>query len=262
MKILIFVTNKSTLPLLDGETHASGFWAEELAVPYQRFKAQGYEVDIATIDGICPTVDETSIDPGFMVYVRPEGSEDDDVMRATEYKTVIENLDSLQHPLNACTLTKEQIASYDGIYLSGGHGAISDMASSMEMAQLFHWALEMDKTIAAVCHGHCGLLKMRDSESRWPLEGYRMTCFSHSEELVTNMAERLPFVLEVELKRLGAIYEKSPLMWGSHVVVDRNLITGQNPYSSKELAETFIKHLESRQQKAQQAQKESQTVSS
>jgi putative intracellular protease/amidase len=70
-----------------------------------------------------------------------------------------------------------------------------------------------------------------------------MTAFSHSEELVTSMAGRLPFILEVELTRLGAHYEKAELIWDSHVVVDRNLTTGQNPYSSRALAETFVKQL-------------------
>lgn len=67
-----------------------------------------------------------------------------------------------------------------------------------------------------------------------------MTSFSHDEELVTDMAGRLPFVLQVELERLGAAYEKADAIWDSHVVEDRNLITGQNPYSSTALAETFI----------------------
>ena len=252
MKILIFMTSEATLHLLDGELHPSGFWAEELVVPYKRFKQEGYEIDIATIGGIRPTVDKTSIDPGFMPYVRPAGSQDDDAARSAEYIQLIEDLPALKNPLNLDTLTKEQIASYDGIYLSGGHGAIGDMPKSDQMAQLFRWALELDMPIAAVCHGHCGLLTLRDGESKWPFEGYRLTCFSHAEELVTNMAGRLPFVLEAEVKRLGGLYEKADVIWDSHVVVDRNLVTGQNPYSSKAIAETFIKKLDETKKAATQ----------
>jgi putative intracellular protease/amidase len=243
MKILMLITNRATLRLLDDELHPSGFWAEEFAVPYKRFKQEQYEVDIATIGGIAPTVDKTSIDPGFMRYVRPAGSQDNDSAESAEYIRTIESVPALKAPMNVDTFTKDQVASYDAVYLSGGHGAIGDMAHSEEMAQLFRWVMAMDKPIAAVCHGHCGLLNLRDSESDWPFAGYHMTCFSHSEELVTNMAGRLPFVLEVEVRRLGAIYEKGDVIWGSHVVADRNLVTGQNPHSSAALAETFIKKL-------------------
>ncbi len=243
MKILTFLTNRAKLHLLNGEMHPSGFWAEEIVIPYKRFKQEGYEINIATIGGIQPTVDKTSIDPDFMPYVRPKGSQDDDAARSAEFIQFIESSPDLKHPLNLDTLTEEQIASYDGIYLSGGHGTIGDMPKSDELTQIFRWALEMDKVIAAVCHGHCGLLTLRDGESKWPFAGYRLTCFSHSEELVTNMAGQLPFVLELEVRRLGGIYEKADAIWGSHVVVDRNLVTGQNPYSSKALAEAFIKKL-------------------
>ncbi|MFJ6938139.1 type 1 glutamine amidotransferase domain-containing protein [Streptomyces sp. NPDC101132] len=243
MKILVVMTAKATLHLLDGELHPSGFWAEEFVVPYQLFRAAGHSVDVATIGGRAPTVDQTSIDPNFLKWVRPEGSADDDAANAAEYVRVIESTPQLKAPLALEDLGEKDVAGYDGIYVSGGHGAIGDLPKSDELAQILRWAIAQDKPLATVCHGHTSLLALRDGEGRWPFEGYRMTAFSHSEELVTNMAGRLPFILEAELTRLGARYEKADLIWDSHVVVDRNLTTGQNPYSSKALAETFLRQL-------------------
>ena len=243
MKILILMTNRKTLHLLDGEIHPSGFWAEEFVVPYKRFKQEGYEINIATIHGMQPTVDQTSIDPQVLPYVMPAGVQVDTNAQAAAYLQFIERLPDLKNPLNLDSLTREQIASYDGVYICGGHGAIGDMPKSDEMAQLLRWIMAMDKPLATVCHGHCGLLSLRDGESKWPFAGYRLTSFSHGEELATSMAGRLPFVLEVELTRLGALYEKSDVIWGSHVVVDRNLVTGQNPYSSAAIAEAFVQKL-------------------
>ncbi len=243
MKILVIMTAKATLHLLDGEQHPSGFWAEEFAVPYQIFRDNGYEVDVATIGGVVPTVDLTSIDPDFLQWVRPQGSENHDVANAAEYVRVIDAAPQLKQPLRIEELTEESLADYAGVYVSGGHGAIGDLPKSDELAQLLRWVLAQDKPLATVCHGHTSLLALRDGEGHWPFEGYRMTAFSHAEELVTNMAGRLPLILEVELVRLGARYEKAELIWGSHVVIDRNLTTGQNPYSSKALAETFVKQL-------------------
>jgi putative intracellular protease/amidase len=51
-------------------------------------------------------------------------------------------------------------------------------------------------------------------------------------------------VLEIELKRLGLEYSKGPYPWASHVVVDRNLVTGQNPFSSEAMAKEFLTLLE------------------
>jgi len=243
VKILVVMTAKATLHLLDGEEHPSGFWAEEFVVPYQIFQEAGHVVDVATIGGRTPTVDKTSIDPQFLQYVRPQGSANNDEANAAEYIGVIENVPQLQKPLALESLTEKDIAGYDGLYVSGGHGAIGDLPKSDELSQILRWWLASGKPLATVCHGHTSLLALRDGEGHWPLEGYRMTAFSHSEELVTNMAGRLPLILEVELTRLGAKYEKADAIWDSHIVVDRNLTTGQNPYSSKALAETFLKQL-------------------
>ncbi|WP_330329406.1 type 1 glutamine amidotransferase domain-containing protein [Streptomyces sp. NBC_00536] len=243
MKILVVMTAKATLHLLDGEQHPSGFWAEEFVVPWSLFKAAGHTVDLATIGGRAPTVDQTSVDAAFLQWVRPQGSEDNDAANAAEYLRVIADTPQLRSPLALESLGEKDIADYDGIYISGGHGAIGDLPKSDELAQILRWAIAQDKPLATVCHGHTSLLALRDGEGRWPFEGYRMTAFSHGEELVTNMAGRLPLILEAELTRLGARYEKAEAIWDSHVVVDRRLTTGQNPYSSKALAETFLRQL-------------------
>ena len=243
MKILILMTMESKLRLLDGRDHPSGFWAEEFVVPYEHFKKAGYHIDVATIGGVAPSVDPTSLNTTIMSYTRPQGSPNRDEENAKHYKKVIDALPQLKKPMAVEALTRDDVAGYTGVYISGGHGAIGDLGKSDAMRTVVQWVLETDKPLAVVCHGHCGLLALRDSESAWPLAGYRMTAFSHAEELVTDMAGQLPFVLQVELERLGARYEKADVIWDSHVVEDRNLITGQNPYSSKALAETMVAKL-------------------
>jgi putative intracellular protease/amidase len=243
VKILVVMTSEATLHLLDGEQHPSGFWAEEFVVPLQIFQEAGHTVEVATVGGIVPTVDATSVDPELLQWVRPQGTENNDVANAAEYVRVIDGAPQLKAPLALEDLDEAAVASYDGVYISGGHGAIGDLPKSDALAQILRWVIAQDKPLATVCHGHTGLLALRDGEGRWPFEGYRMTAFSHDEELVTNMAGRLPMILEVELTRLGALYEKAETIWDSHVVVDRRLTTGQNPYSSKELAQMFLKQL-------------------
>lgn len=245
-KILILVTKAKTLSLLDGRQHPSGFWAEEFVVPYERFVKDGYQVDVATIGGEPPTPDHGSLTALTVGYTRPSGAaEDDHEESVAHYRRTTEALDVLRLPMNVSDIAMDALAEYSGVYISGGHGAMEDLPHDAAMTRLVRWTLELDKPLAAVCHGQSALLPLRDADSRWPLAGYRMTAFSHDEELATDLAGLLPFVLQVELERLGALYEKAPVAWGSCVVQDGNLITGQNPYSSTELAETFLKHLAS-----------------
>jgi putative intracellular protease/amidase len=64
MKILMMMTGASYLTLTDGSRHRpSGVWGEEFAVPYQRFKERGYDLDVTTVGGIVPTFDASGLDP-------------------------------------------------------------------------------------------------------------------------------------------------------------------------------------------------------
>jgi putative intracellular protease/amidase len=53
----------------------------------------------------------------------------------------------------------------------------------------------------------------------------------------------MPWYLEAALKNRGAIFDDGDAAWVSHVVVDRNLITGQNPGSAEAAAGALLKRL-------------------
>jgi putative intracellular protease/amidase len=239
-RVLTIVTNAAHLTLTDGEEYPSGFWAEEFAVPYQLFKKAGYTVDVATLGGVVPTVDKSSLDPDFMKWVRPSFAQIDDNAAAATYQGTIEKAEGLRSPKDIARLTRDDIASYDGIYIVGGHGCMEDMPASPAMTRFLLALLALNKPLASVCHGPTAFLSPRDMAGQSPFAGYRVTCFSHVEEFYTKINGRLPLVLEIELKRLGLEYSKGPFPWGSHVVVDRNLVTGQNPFSSESMAKQFL----------------------
>ncbi|HJZ76889.1 MAG TPA: type 1 glutamine amidotransferase domain-containing protein [Vicinamibacterales bacterium] len=239
-RLLAILTNASHLTLTDGEEYPSGYWAEECAVPYELFKKAGYDVDFATLGGIAPTVDQSSLDPDFMKWVRPSFTQIDDAAAAATYRAAIEKAEGLRAPKDVGRLIKDDIAAYDGIYIVGGHGCMQDMPASPAMTRFLLAVLALDKPLASVCHGPTAFLSPRDMAGESPFAGYRVTCFSHVEEFHTRINGRLPYVLEIELKRLGVEYSKCPYPWGSHVVVDRNLVTGQNPFSSESMARQFL----------------------
>jgi putative intracellular protease/amidase len=235
--ILTIVTNAKHLHLTDGTEYPSGFWAEELAVPVAKLREAGFAIDIATIDGIAPTVDASSLDPGNIRWVVPAGTELDFAGEVARYRGILDALPGLRAPKN---LGEIDLGAYAGIYIAGGHGCMTDMPSNHQVARVLLRALKAGLPIASVCHGPTAFLAPRDADGRNPFAGYRFTCFSQTEETRTPIWGRLPMVIEYELGAQGLRHSKAEVEWGSHVVRDRNLVTGQNPYSSAALADAFI----------------------
>ena len=70
-----------------------------------------------------------------------------------------------------------------------------------------------------------------------------MTGFSNAEEKIAGLADKAPWLLQDELERRGADVSTTTIPYRPHVVVDRNLYTGQNPQSSEPLAERILADL-------------------
>ena len=69
------------------------------------------------------------------------------------------------------------------------------------------------------------------------------TGLSWLEEFFAQRKKLVPFNLEQALKNHGAHYEKAFFPMGSRIVIDENLIAGQNPFSSKAIARAVIAEL-------------------
>jgi putative intracellular protease/amidase len=72
------------------------------------------------------------------------------------------------------------------------------------------------------------------------VKGKYVTGFTNGEEEEMKLTHVVPFLVEDEMMRLGAIFEKKK-NWQSLVVTDGRLITGQNPASSTSVAQTLLK---------------------
>jgi putative intracellular protease/amidase len=99
--------------------------------------------------------------------------------------------------------------------------------------------------VTAVCHGPAGLLPANRQDGSWLFQGRRMTAFTDEEERLAGLAPRAPWLLESRLRERGAVFQAGP-PWQSHVVVDGNLITGQNPASSQAATDRTLGELEVR----------------
>jgi putative intracellular protease/amidase len=150
-----------------------------------------------------------------------------------------------REPVALSSMSDEEMASFDAVFVPGGHGPMVDLADNPDVTRLLQILHRKDATVAALCHGPAALLAAggRD-DGEWLFEGFRLTCFTDEEEDQTVAGKLgMPWYLDTALKNAGAVFDDAPAAWVSHVVVDRNLITGQNPGSSEAVADAVLKSL-------------------
>lgn len=219
--ILFVVTGSKVWTLNDGTEHPTGFWAEEVVVPYRAFTAAGHRVAVATPGGVVPVADRASL-------TDPELAEE------------LAKIAELRQPL---VLAEVDPADYDVVFYPGGHGPMEDLAVDAESGRLLTRVLASGRPLGVVCHGPAALLAARGESGGSPFAGYRVTGFTNAEEAQAGLADRAPWLLQDRLVELGVDFEEGE-PWAPHAVVDRNLVTGQNPASSALVAAGLLKLLD------------------
>jgi putative intracellular protease/amidase len=128
---------------------------------------------------------------------------------------------------------------FDTIFYVGGHGPMWDLAESSDSIALIESFYNSGKPVALVCHSP-GVLRHVTYNGAPLVKGKRVTGFTNGEEEAVHLTHVVPFLVEDELKRLGAIFEKLP-NWQPFSIVNGRLITGQNPASSTSAAVALLK---------------------
>ena len=93
-----------------------------------------------------------------------------------------------------------------------------------------------------ICHAPAALKDVKNKDGEPLVKGRKVTGFTNSEEEAVQLTDVVPFLVEDILKKNGGIYSKAD-DWKVHVLVDGNLITGQNPASSKLVAKKILNKL-------------------
>jgi putative intracellular protease/amidase len=164
--------------------------------------------------------------------------------RAESAAEALGKLPGLRHPGNLAGFTDEEILDFDGVFIPGGHGSMVDFPANGDIGRVLRLVHGAGKTIATLCHGPAALLSAPEIDGAWMFDGYRMTAFTDEEEDQTKAGKiGMPWYLEAALKNRGAIFDDGDAAWVSHVVVDRNLITGQNPGSADAVSGAVLKRL-------------------
>lgn len=223
-KILIAATSCDQL----GETgKKTGAWLEEIAAPFNAFKAAGFGVVIATPKGIRPPIDDGSRGDAAMTADCKAFEQDADAQRAMDGTVKIAGVNA---------------GDFAAVFVPGGHGVCWDLATDADLGALLAAFNAAGKPVSAVCHGPVAL--GAPGADTVLANRTAVTGFSNEEEKMVQLHEVVPYSLEDMLNaKSGGKYEKGAAAWGVHVCVSGNLVTGQNPASSAATATAVLKLL-------------------
>ena len=220
-KVLMVLTSHDTL----GNTgRKTGFWLEELAAPYYTFKDAGVDIVLASPAGGQPPLDPKSNEPSSQTDATRRFEQD---AAATAQLASTVRLDSVDQ------------ADFDTVFYPGGHGPLWDLAEDKHSIALIEAFIAANKPVALVCHAPGVLRNVKTPAGRPLVEGKKVSGFTNTEEEAVGLTDIVPFLVEDELIKLGGVYSKGP-DWGSYVVQDGLLITGQNPGSSAAAAALLL----------------------
>lgn len=263
-KVLIVGSNSRTFELRSGQTEPTGYYLNELAVPARTIVDSGYEAVLATPNGTVPVVERFSVDAQYF------GGSQAALHMALEFVATSPGLQAAR-PIRS--VIEEGLAGYAGVFVPGGHPPMIDLMQDPDLGVVLRHFHAESKPTALLCHGPIALTAaMADAKQfrqalvngdlagaattakGWQYKGYRMTVFSNAEEQWAEQhilnGERVPFYPADALTAAGGAVQ-SRGAFECNVVHDRELITGQNPFSDSVFADLFVDALDDRHRSKQ-----------
>jgi len=144
-KVLICATNYGT-------------WGEELQAPWDIIKKAGHELTLATPLGKKPLPLAVSVNPDFVDPIINAKTNPPDVCKR------IKELTDGNEWAKAIKFSDAKMKDYDAIVLTGGLGAMIDMANNWNLHKLCLDAIRSNKLVGALCYSVSTLVFLRDPQ--------------------------------------------------------------------------------------------------
>jgi putative intracellular protease/amidase len=258
-KILVLVSSGHGLPLKNGGCYrGAGYYLNELTVPTRALMQEGYEITFANPNGNTPQLDLHSAVPDFF---------GGDEARLQDYFKFRDSLTGLRNPTRISDVVASGLDQYDAVFVPGGHGPMIDLLDDPNAGIVMRHFHETSKPTAVLCHGPISLLSALPNSTEvvaalsagdavgaaakaqgWIYAGYKMTIFSTAEEQQREPLEiggKVLFYPDFALRTAGGdVSVVAP--WGSYAVQDRELISGQNPFSDQALLKLLLPALDAK----------------
>ncbi|MQT61582.1 type 1 glutamine amidotransferase domain-containing protein [Pseudomonas sp. FSL R10-0056] len=256
-KVLVVLSDASELELKYGQSVSTGFYFNELMQPVKMLLDAGHTLTFATPLGRAPTMDKGSFDTSYF-----GGS----VEALNDHKALMDRLKITavtESPVVSLSRIEQMgYAQFDALYVPGGRAPLQDLATSKSMGRLLTSFHERGKPTALVCHGPVALLSTLPDASGfveqleiskgktpvpdWIYAGYKMTVMNNVEEKLAQrrlQGGEMKYMPQTAFEQAGGDYKSALVPFSSFMVSDRELITGQNPASTTQVAEELLKRL-------------------
>ncbi|MDP9709344.1 UNVERIFIED_ORG: putative intracellular protease/amidase [Pseudomonas fluorescens] len=254
--VLVVLSDSDHLDLKDGKVFSTGFYLNELMQPVKLLLDAGHTVTFATPTGKAPTLDRSSDDKMYF---------NNDVAALQTHKALLEQL-KITSPGESPVISLSRVEQvgyehFDAVYIPGGHAPVQDLLHSQGLGKLLNNFHQTGKTTALVCHGPIALLSTltdptaftrqletgkTTTANNWTYAGYTFTVISNQEEEIAKgllNGGAMKFYPQTALEKAGGVFSSNTAPWASHVVVDRELVTGQNPASALAVGKTLVDRL-------------------
>jgi putative intracellular protease/amidase len=231
-KVLLVVANPTTSTTLGWPV---GFWGAELTHPYYELSERGLEVTIASPKGGKVEMDALS-DP------RDESRWSADDLITMGFVNTPELIALLEDTPRLADLDLDQ---FDAILVAGGQAPMFSFRDDDDLKRTIVHFYEAEKPVAAYCHGTSALVDIQLSDGSYLVAGKTVTGFANIEEDYGDSfvgQKIMPWRVEDALRERGANYVQGGL-FKAFVVRDGRLITGQQQYSSRKVAQAVIEAL-------------------
>jgi putative intracellular protease/amidase len=228
-RVLIVVANPTTATTVGWPV---GFWGAELTHPYYELTERCVAVTIASPDGGKVEMDALS-DPRD---ASKWSSEDLITMGFVNTPELMALLDETPK------LPDLDLDEFDAVMVAGGLAPMFTFRDNEHVHSALRHFYESEKPTCIYCHGTAALVDLKLSDGSYLVDGRTVTGFSNAEEDYSDSfvgQKVMPFRVEDSLKERGANYVQGGL-FKAFVVRDGRLITGQQQYSGRKVAQALI----------------------
>jgi putative intracellular protease/amidase len=231
-RVLIIVANPAVASTVGWRV---GFWGAELTHPYYELTERGLEVTIASpaggkveLDALSDPRDPSKWSSNDLVTMGFVNTPE--LMELLEDTPKLEGLD---------------LDAYDAVMVAGGFSPMFTYPGNVALADAIRHFYEAEKPTALYCHGTAALVDLKLSDGSYLVAGKTVTGFANIEEDYSDSfvgTTVMPFRVEDALKERGANYIQGGL-FKAFAVRDGRLITGQQQYSGRRVAQMLIESL-------------------
>ena len=255
--VLVVGSNATRIELQGGGWAEIGQYLNETVVPVMALIGAGYAIELATPDGTKPHIDDASNSPEHF------GGDQAAFARA---KSFYADHPSMNEVRSLASVIAKGLDSYAGVFVPGGHAPAVDLMQDADMGVVLRHFHQAEKPTALICHAPVALIAAMptaiefraaliagdkataaNSAKGWIYAGYTMTVFSSGEEKAAEeslLHGKLTFHMPEALQLAGAKVSTNPVNLAPTIIVDRELITGQNPTSDHLIAARLIEALD------------------